>query len=53
MRVVYEPGQEANTYASVAHVQWVQQMAKEFVTRVSEAQRLLDDLCMKFVTPAE
>lgn len=37
----------------MAHVEWVKQMAVDFVARISEAQKLLNDLRAKIVIPSK
>lgn len=55
MQVVYEPGKatETNIDASMARIEQVQQMVEDFVASVSEAQKLLNELCVKIAALAE
>jgi len=55
MQVEYAPVEATatETNVSVARVERVQQMAEEFAASTREAQKLLTDLCVKIVTPAE
>ena len=53
MQVVYEPGQVADTNALMARIERVLQMAEDFVSSVSEVQKLLNDLRVKIFAPAE